>query len=224
MIPILIYVSDINNKGFIELKRSLDYFSYEYYILTGEWNGAFTRINAIYNWVKENKNKYEYFINIDAYDSFFVAPYSELERKIKNKIFKIFITSEKNCFPVYELAKYYPKTKHDWKYLNGGGYIANCEYYIKIMELHPFNEFHSLVFDSGIVQVLDQEYWTRLYLLQKNDILLDYNCEIFQTTYLLKANDYLIKNKRVVNIKTNSKPIVIHGNNKQDLTQFYKLL
>ena len=126
-----------------------------------------------------------------------------IDLDIKNKI--IFST-EISCWPDTSLKDVYQKVETKYKYLNSGGFIG---YVGDIKRL--VNTYIDELDD-------DQLYYTKKFLENKNDIILDYNCEIFQTLNNISADITLnIDRSEVLNKYTNTKPSIIHGNGNSKL-------
>ena len=119
---------------------------------------------------------------------------------------KILFTAEPGCWPDSSLENEYPVVDTKYKYLNSGGYIG---YYIDICKI--------LNIGSNINKINelddDQLYFTKKFLKDKSNIVLDYNCEIFQILCNVEEDISLNIDRSIVNNKyTNTQPSIIHGN------------
>ena len=166
----------------------------------------------VYNWCKSTS--YTHMIYADAWDSYVVGDYEELITKLPD--LKWWGSVEKNCFPHPELAKDYPSTEHDWKYVNGGGWFSEVDFFRKMVENNPINRKN------------DQLWLAEVFLKNKKEGLpvgLDYNCEVFQTTGFEGPNDFLYNYEvgRITNLKTGSLPMIFHGNGRTDMSKVIKL-
>jgi hypothetical protein len=217
--------SDRTNPGCKELQRSLKHFGYDFDHIDApfEFGG---QMKHVYEWCKAN---WGWFIYTDAWDTFALAEWDD-----KLLPDKMLISAEKNCYPHAEKASRYPECKTEWKYVNGGGFLTTCEYFVKIYE-----ESHQP--DSN-----DQDWLTEVFLAGKAD--LDTKCVVFQTIAFEGKEDFsryvertqyteagtpfdIIRHDgnwpdrlRMRNNFTNSLPIFIHGNAHTPLDKIYKLL
>lgn len=137
----------------------------------------------------------------DSYDVILIGSPFEIINKYKLFKNKIVFSAEKYCWPNSNLKKLYPLVDSNFKYLNSGGYIGWANDILKII-----SNFNGLPNDD------DQEFFTKEFLNNDN-IILDYNCEIFQTLGGINNElDINYKESRIHNIIFNTKPNLLHGN------------
>lgn len=150
-------------------------------------------------------------------DSFDVLPIDKLTNEslfeaIKNNfdLEKITFNAEKICYPKSDLANIYPKINTEWKYLNGGIYVGKAGKIKTMLEgLLP-----------KINGTIDQEVFSVAFLNKEYDIELDYYCKVFQTLAALDESDLTIENNKIINNKTNTEPVLLHGNGKSGIEKF----
>jgi GR25 family glycosyltransferase involved in LPS biosynthesis len=112
----------------------------------------------------------------------------------------ILFSTEVNCWPDLNLSKDYPKVDTKYKYLNSGGFIG---YKRDILQL----------IDTDIDELEDDQLYYTQQFLEKENIKLDYKCEIFQTLNNSVEDITLnINRSELVNKYTKTSPSIIHGN------------
>jgi len=187
-------------KGVVDLKKSLIKYGIPNQIIVTPWQGFYTKVNEAYKYAKECNS--EYLLFVDAHDVIFVGGMDEIERKIKlfpehDAIF----SSEKACWPDGSIANQYPETDSQWKYLNSGTYLFKPQKLIDAVESNP-----------PTIGIDDQLYWTKHFLNEKNRIILDTNCEIFQTLAHDNGDSFGIIDGKFTNKVTGTNPLIAHGN------------
>lgn len=218
---VLTVSSDENNKGCLQLKRSLKRFGWQldHIHASFEFGG---QMKHVYEWCKKN---WGFFLYTDAWDTFALSDEAEVIEKLPPC--KVFISAEKNCYPIWETRERYPKCRTEYQYVNGGGFIADCEYFAKMYE-----ETHK--HDDNDQQWLAERYIERY---ASGDVVLDTTCQIFQTIafentwdfrrVVVETEEYTNGWKdrlRLLNNNTKSRPVFIHGNAHTPMEKIYKLL
>lgn len=205
--------SDIRHPGYEELMRSLMHFGYDSVTIMHPWMGFGDKVLKTYEYLKENP-QVEHFVYTDAWDTFALAPMSEIIEKVKDWDCLLF-GAEKACYPHDDLAPKYPACDTDWKYLNGGNWLGASKRFIEMVER------------QGTVQAEnDQVYFTRQ-ILENNVggyIKLDYKCEVFQTIGFEHPGDFSYADGRLINNITGEKPVFAHGNGRTPMNHIYDLL
>ncbi|MEM3062447.1 MAG: hypothetical protein QW303_02725 [Nitrososphaerota archaeon] len=140
----------------------------------------------------------------DTYDIVPVARMAEILEKYiticrKNNVFRIVASSEVGCWPDKSLANSYPEVDTKYKYLNSGAIMGYRDDIYQILSKTSIGDADD-----------DQLYLTKEFLSGSN-IILDYQCELFQTLYMVE-DDIVIRGNRIYNKYTNSYPSFIHGN------------
>ena len=198
-----------------ELIKSLDKFGWDYHIIEHEWNGFLGKITETYNYLPTLLNQgYTHFIYSDAWDSAALSGMEEVIHKMKNLDGCVY-SVEKACYPHPELAPLYPACETDWKYINGGGWYSNIEFFQKMVERsYPQDEKNDQV-------------WAHNQFLNNNPdglIQLDTECKIFQTIGFEGEGDFSYVAGRLCNNKTDQLPVFAHGNGHTPMTKIYDLL
>ncbi len=147
----------------------------------------------------------------------FVDGYDTIIVETKEKILAKFLAKNINCVfsastilypPKESLRSKFPSSPTRFKYLNSGSYIGYAGY-IKAMlkSMQPFDL--SKRSDQGLFQLY--------YLKHKQEIRLDYDCDLFLCSLTaLKKEDLRLNpaKKSVHYLGTNKHPCVVHGNGK----------
>lgn len=205
---VLTVASDLNFPGLKKLEASLKKFGYEYQVL----NAPFVfggQMPHIYEWAKQQDPAME-FLYTDAYDTVAQRKMNSRELGLASDA-KMIISCEKACFPHPELAEQYPPAPYDWKYVNGGGWMTTCGFFCKLYEDGTYEKHKN-----------DQLWLTHEFLNDKKEIILDDWCEIFQSIAFEEEGDFTYGNQ-LINNKTNTAPIFIHGNGRTDMTRIWNL-
>lgn len=214
--------SDPNHKGWLQFKRSLDYFGWDYHLIVHEYIGFNSKIVAFYNYLIENSD-ITHFIYADSYDSFVLSAQKEVEDKFTNWE-GLTYSVEKACWPYEEWAELYPESPYPHKYLNGGGFMGSSAAFIKMYEANP-------IWESG---AQNDQVWAQNEYLRRNDgsIKLDTGSNIFQPIAHSDEDDFLqftyefkgVSYGRIINMHTKTMPVIIHGNGHTPMDDIYKLL
>lgn len=211
--------SNPEHPGWLQFKRSLDHFGWDYHLIVHTYTNYNDKIIAFYKYLTEHRGEFTHFVYADSYDSFALAPQSELENKYTEHE-KIIYGIEKACWPHPEWSKDFPETPYPYKHLNGGGFIGSIENFIRLYEANP-------IVQSG---AMNDQVWAQEYFLKRNDgtIQLDRASEIFQCTAHSDENDFEIVNikgqNRIVNVHSMALPIIFHFNGHSDGTWVRNLL
>lgn len=163
------------------------------------------------------------FLCTDAYDVLALNKCNKenLEKKIKKHfdLDKVTFCAETNCFPDQSLAEMYPNCYSDWKYLNAGLFVGRASVIKKMLELTM----------CDIVNSMDQLEFSKLFL-ESNLINLDVECKVFQTLFRKEYGrqicweDFEIKNKKIMNRKFETFPLLFHGNGMVDMNGLLKYI
>lgn len=207
--------SDPNHPGWLQFKRSLDYFAWDYHLIVHTYTNFNDKIIAFYDYLITHRAELDYFIYADSYDSFALSTQKEVEEKIKFE-HGVMYSTEKACWPYTEWAGEYPESPYPHKYLNGGGFVGKVEDFIRMYESDP-------IANSG---KLNDQVWAADHFLRKNNdrIFLDTKSDIFQCIGHTDKDEFKVKGKRLINKHTGSKPVLIHGNGHSKLDWVYELL
>jgi len=198
--------NDFFNPGFIELKKSLIKHEVHHHVINVPWQGFFTKVDEARKFA-ENCDA-DYILFVDAHDVIFVGGLDDVKNKIKlfGDIDAIF-SAEKAIWPTASvwpdpsLAEEYPEVDSQWRYLNSGTFLIRPELLIELVDSKP-----------PTIGIDDQMYWAYHYLTNKERIVLDTNCEIFQTLAHDDGSSFGMVDGKFTNRETGSNPLVVHGN------------
>lgn len=143
---------------------------------------------------------HEYFIYTDGADTY-------CQRKVEPPKDHILFSTEKNCFPIVELAKEYNPVKSPWKYLNGGGYGGPLKLIIEFFDRYGLCKHPS--------SVTGQHELAVAYLQAVKDgfpIKLDTKCSTFQTMAFADPSEFAVENKLLKNLVMKTTPAILHFN------------
>jgi hypothetical protein len=223
--------SDANNLGLKQLQRSCEHFDIELVKLIGDVQWGHQQ-EMVYQWAKEHPN--EEYIYLDGYDTFVITDIKEIENKYRQYNCKMLVSGEGVIFPNLFWGDGYDDSGSIWNYVNGGAYITNTDYFVKLCDGTSYNTVNGIYGFGELRKFNDQEWLTILALAFRRDIKIDTNCEIFQTlrrTFdappLVENNpDFTIDyvNKRLINNHTKSTPSIIHGNGGVPLNKIYEFI
>ena len=209
------------NLGHSHLVNSLHHFGYDFQvIMDATWKPWKNCPKRHAEWLKENRKDYTHILQTDAWDTLALGYVEELCDKYKSIADgKWLHSTEKNLFPKKEECSYVTYT-HDmfppdtqWRFANGGGYIAPIDLFIDVVENTPRRDT-----EDEITCENDNEWANNLYIYHNNNnVILDTKCEIFQTLFWESQGDFSWKNERLINNVTGTMPIFIHGNGRSNL-------
>lgn len=207
---------NLNNERHLKLKASLDMFGYQYECIYHPFTFG-TQLNVIKSWANSYAGDATHMLYTDAFDTLALAGPDEVEQKLLKIRFesecRMLISAEKNCYPHPERAIDYPNPGTPWKYVNGGGWIAEIEYFKYLCSKENLNPSSH-----------DQVWLMEAYLNNRDEIKLDSNCEIFQTIAFSYKEEWSQQGNRLVNVALNTIPVFFHGNGHTDMDWVYKIL
>lgn len=186
-----------NHPGYKRLEQSLIKHGLDYECIVHPFSFGH-QLPVIQKWC-ENNNDYTHILYTDAYDTICFG------YEIPNC--KMLISCEKACYPYPERANEYPDVQTPWKYVNGGGWLVEVEYFRHLCKKENLNaESH------------DQVWLMEAYLRNKEDILLDNYCEVFQTIAFSTKDEWERVGDRWINIGTQTLPCFFHGNGRTEMS------
>lgn len=195
--------SHLEVEGLYKLCDSAKKFGWDakHVVIQTEWRGFGTKLKTVYAYLLANP-EVDYFFFCDAYDVVLLGTMEEALSKLD--LDKITVSSERGCWPDGDLEKYYPnRFKHRYNYLNSGLYFAPREKFLKLFE-YSMPEYATD----------DQLWFTRLFLFEDLDIVLDNNQKVFNSHSFIDEGEYGYENGRIqVNGET---PVLIHSNGRSD--------
>ncbi len=161
----------------------------------------------------------EIILSVDPFDVIFLCGTDEIERKFKDSGARILLGAMKFgkvMQKVYDAefnksGRSTPATPYGYDYLNSGTYITTAGFFVKLID--------KFISDYGMTPTtMDQEIFTSLYITNKEEIQIDWKCEIFHN--LLFSNpitrkpdmtDIEYHGSRIYNRSTKTSPSLIHA-------------
>lgn len=208
---IITVTNNVNHPGLTRMINSAERFGWEIYVIETVWQGFGTKLIETYKFLLKNPDITS-FVFVDAHDVVVLGSPEEFE---ENKYMFPFTTvsCEKACWPNADLAGDYPsRDVGEWKYLNSGLYYSESYEFIKLFDSNP-PKYH----DD------DQLWFTEMYL-SGGHIIRDYNCNLFQSYSHIHDGDFEYTRDRLINLKTGTTPIFVHGNGRTDMSLVDNLL
>jgi len=144
---------------------------------------------------------------IDAFDTYCVAPDSEIESKFLEMEADVVYSVEKNCWPEKRIGEFYESQK----FLNSGGVIFKNEKFQRLLDL--IIQIHDCTVNPNN-QICDQYFHSVIGAIARQDlkIRLDSNSEIFQSLHSELPQSFEKLEDRFMNIETGTSPCIFHGN------------
>lgn len=201
-----------NNLGYKKFIESLNKFKWDYDIISHNYVAYGSKMKNAYEYAK--KTDATHLFILDAYDIVVLGTLEEAIYKMDNTSGVVF-NAEKACWPHGDLAEYYPHVFSPWKYLNGGAAFVEVRSFIRLFEENPIKDTDN-----------DQENLTKIFLekREKYNMTLDNYCDVFQSIAFEHEDDFEYLNNRLINMKTFTCPIIIHGNGKTNMSKIYELI
>ena len=207
---IFTFVTDIKKACY--LKETLEIFGITIkYIQKNKINKNIEKIPMMINEIKYIPDT-DIICFVDGYDVLANSIKDEILQKFLDFKHDIVLSTELYCYPnkykteMDKLQKY----TTNYKYINSGGYIG---YKNSIYKLLSWSSNYDKYNGS------DQAYFIDYYLQnRKEDIILDYNCKIFQCMCFISWKEIDFRNGRMYNNILNEYPCFIHFNGKSYLT------
>lgn len=209
---LLTLTTDLNHPGFIQFQKFYKHFGYDYEVLNPAVSGFGEQMPFIIRWCRDNPN--QWFLYCDAWDTIALATMQEITDKLPQCV-EFYGGAEYGCWPDANLINKFPNLDKPYKYLCGGTWYTNTNLIIEIADRFPNHEKHN-----------DQHWLQLCYLKLYNEgrnVQLDHYGNIFQSIMLDNPDVFKIEDNRVINTLYNTKPVIIHGNGKKDMTKYYEI-
>lgn len=211
---------NLNNERYLKLKVSLERFGYQFECVFHPFTFG-TQLNVIRRWAECYTGDATHMLYTDAFDTLALGGPEEVMSKFGVEKFyvgykqpKMLISAEKNCYPHPERADRYPDPGTPWRFVNGGGWIAEIEYFKYLCGKENLNPGSH-----------DQVWLMDAYLNNRKEIKLDTQCEIFQTIAFSYRDEWCrFEPGRLLNKFTDTKPVFFHGNGHTEMDWVYKIL
>ena len=200
------------HEGYLKLKVSLEKFGYDFECIDHKFEFGH-QLPVIQKWCEDYIGNCTHILYTDAFDTIAFANQHEVIQKFITVFegFKMLISGEKNCYPHPERASDYPYSDSPFRFVNGGGWLVEIEYFKELCKKENLNS------DSH-----DQVWLMDAYLKNQSDIMVDTHCEIFQTIAFSNIEEWQKEGERFRNIKENSLPIFYHGNGRTNMSWLYQ--
>lgn len=213
-VKLITLVSDLGHPGWLQLKRSLDHFGWDYDVINKPY--VFFGSKMVYALEYAKQTDCTHLFVVDGYDTFVLDTMGAAVKKMPSLDAVIF-NAEKNCWPDSELSEFYPNPGVTWRFLNGGIIFSRTDLLIKLLENCQIEHFDN-----------DQKVFSGWFVAARNDfsMKLDVKCKVFQSVAFAEKSDFCSINGRLVNRKTATTPVIIHANGgvNETMEEVYKLL
>lgn len=213
-----------NHPGYLKLKSSLDRFGYDHEVIVHPFSFGH-QMPVVQKWCNNYKGDCTHILYTDAFDTIAFAGPEEVKLKVRDigsdktvmngwlagySGYKMIISGEKNCYPHPERAKDYPESNTPWRYVNGGGWLVEIEF------------FKQLCIKEKLTQQSHDQLWLmECFLNDQQNIKVDTQCEIFQTIAFSNKEEWEETEDRFRNIGTNTFPVFFHGNGHTEMNWVY---
>lgn len=207
---LLTYDTDHSHPGVNRLNRSCSLWGWDLVVLSdAKWTGFGRKFKQIVNKAKDFiGSDYTHIVSIDARDFIVTGPVEEF---VAPKV-PLLISTECAAWPIAERAVDYPFCPTPWKYCHSPFTVD-----LTRLDLLP----------SDIPDYYDdQHHIANIYFSSKREeVALDYRCDIVQSVAFCQPFEerFNIIDGRLYNKLTGSKPLLVHGNGKTDLSFFEPL-
>lgn len=177
-------VSNLTQVGYKHaLQASCKHYNLELVTLESQNWTSFRDRNEVYRRYLSTLNIDEIVFFTDGYDVVFVSGEQEILEKY-NKITtrgSILMSADRFCAPDPTKSQFFKPTKHGYDFLCAGGFMGKAGELIKVID----SVFEVVQSDNSAENKqyfwCDQYMWTKALIDKKINIILDHNCEIFQT-------------------------------------------
>lgn len=203
-----------DHPGWHRLKSSLEKHGYDYEHILHPFSFGH-QLPVIRDWCNNYRGDCTHILYTDCFDTLAFAGPDEVIGKFEKMYgeIKMLISGEKACYPHPERAREYPQYPGEdspWRYVNGGGWIVEINYFKELCVKENLND------DSH-----DQVWLMEAYLKNLDFIEVDSFCHIFQTIAFSNQTEWGKWDERFYNRGTWSRPVFFHGNGRTDMTWLY---
>ncbi len=178
-------------------------------VTSHNYGGWGSKVLDVAAWARIHK-QYDLILYTDGYDTFFVREFPG-EQFFYDRFPAGVYSAEKNCWPDPSIADRYPTAASEWKYLNAGQWLLKRGDFMHMADYNPIRPSDN-----------DQPWHARLFLSGQYAMRLDDKCELFQSVAFLAPGDFDTGGAELVNLKTGSRPYIVHGNGGTDLSPYEK--
>ena len=198
-----------DHPGWLKLKASLEKFNYDYEHIKRPFQFGH-QLPIIRDWCNNYNGDCTHILYTDCFDTIAFAGPDEVINKFPN-FKRMLISGEKACYPHPERAKDYPEMLHPWKFVNGGGWMVEIQYFKELT-----------VKENLTLQSHDQVWLMEAFLRNQDDIWIDNECHIFQPIAHSHQWEWIKQGNRWANRAIGSFPIFFHGNGRTEMNWLYE--
>lgn len=161
---------------------------------TTMWNIKFVLLES---YLKQTES--DWILNVDASDVLFIRDLEYIFSQRNED--KVIWAAERNCYPIESLKEKYPACHNSYRFLNGGGFFGKRDLVLKCFDCKPLNHCDC-----------DQGGHSQNYLSGNLPMILDHNCNIFNTLWGHSDEDFDIQEGFLYNKETKTNPAILHAN------------
>lgn len=180
------------------------------------WQGLMTKPNHFRQWLRETKfQEGERVILTDCWDVVFADHPDNVAQRCKQHYGDaVVFNTEKSCWPLAELAHYFPDVGSPWRFLNGGVICGPADKLLAMFEAMKLEEygFDRTLPDGTKIEPNDAVPLVKAYVEQPVPVVVDQHCRVFQCFSEWNESEFEISDKGVRNVVTNTRPGVLHFN------------
>ncbi len=188
------------------------------------WLGLMTKPKRMKAWLKSGGCKADLCLWTDSFDVVFAAHPDEIaERYLKLwGMQPVLYNAEKGIWPRGDLADRFPECGTPWRYLNCGLILAPPAEILKVLEWMDLDGIPGDCIDvlrPGFKCEPNDQAWHQMaWSARPTAMLLDTQCDIFQSCSGCEASEFEWGSKHFVNVATGTTPAIWHFNgNSKDL-------
>jgi hypothetical protein len=208
------YSNNPTHPGLLQFIKSVDKFKWDYHIVRGtEWHNFGTKHVKILEYVSTLSSDYTHVFVVDSHDVCVLGTMNEALSKLSDD--DIVFNAEKACWPDQSQEIRYPPCQYKTRFLNGGVCFARKDVYLDLAKQIRSSDD-------------DQRVFTKYYLdktrFKDKVITLDTSCKVFQCYSFVESGEFTFTSDTLINAMTNTRPVIIHGNGRTDMSKVYGLL
>jgi hypothetical protein len=169
-------------------------------------------MKMIYETLKELRERTQHVLCVDAFDTVIVDNLDVILEKYRGLNHPLVFSAETSCYPYQEKASLYPACDTPYRFLNAGGWLAETDYMISVLE--------EIEVESIPDEANDQGVWTDFFLSNPSALRLDTRCEVFQSLFGAMGDMEFVDG--IANRITGTRPSVLHGNGPTDMSRIHE--
>lgn len=177
-------ISNRHQIGYVHaLKASCDFFKLDLVTLDAKiFDSHRIKTRCLMSYL-ETIDPEEVIFFTDGYDVVFVAAEKEILEKYHrlSPNGKILMSADRICAPNSKMANHFSRTKYGYNFINSGGFLGKACDILDIINVLFKNVENDNSLENKEYFWSDQYLWTKSFTANNLQIVLDHNCEIFQT-------------------------------------------